>query len=97
MRKTFTTSGMGSALLLAAMLGFAAPASAYEETACGDRAIQEAQLYGGPQEQGAVRDAVAQCPKGGTIVMLRQYAATYCDLSKAVVDTGYGRLACVKR
>ena len=36
----------------------------------------------------AVRDAVAHCPNGTPIVMLRKFA---------VVDTGYGRVACVKR
>jgi hypothetical protein len=40
------------------------------------------------QEQSAVRDAVAHCPNGTPIVMLRKLA---------VVDTGYGRVACVKR
>jgi hypothetical protein len=74
------------------------------ETACGDRAIQHAQMqfemigggsYG--QEQRAVRDAVANCPSGATIVMLRKFAGEHCDLSKSVVDTGYGRVACVKR
>jgi len=64
-----------------------------EETACGETGIPKAQLrfeingnYG--QEQSAVRDAVAHCPNGTPIVMLRKFA---------VVDTGYGRVACVKR
>jgi hypothetical protein len=78
--------------------------TAPEETACGEKAIAAAQLRfemigGGSfgQEQGAVRDAVANCPTGTTIVMLRKFAGEHCDLSKSVVDTGYGRVACVKR
>jgi hypothetical protein len=94
---------MCRAILLAGLL-LAAPvaATAYEETACGDAAIQTAQARfertrNYAQAQNDVSEAVAHCPKGTTIVMLQRFAGTYCDLNKSVVDTGYSRVACVKR
>ena len=44
-----------------------------------------------------VRGALAQCRKGTTIVVPKDYAGQYCDLGKSTIENGRGLVTCVKR